>query len=131
MYMLHRYGADAYLSLGNKKAIDIIVLKNNSYFTIDVKGLSKENAFILGKYESKINDKKHYYAFVLLKSKENDVPDLPDVYIVPAKDLIVKQTKLNGETLIEKNKLNNVYLSSLEKLDKKYKDKWKVFVGKS
>ena len=40
--MLHRLGANAALTLGNKKAVDIIVAnENGSTTTIDVKGLEK------------------------------------------------------------------------------------------
>ena len=35
--MLHRLGADAALTLGNKKAIDIIVANEGGTITIDVK----------------------------------------------------------------------------------------------
>ena len=40
--MLHRLGAEAALTLGNKKAVDIVVANENmSITTIDVKGLEK------------------------------------------------------------------------------------------
>jgi hypothetical protein len=42
--MLHRLGADAALTLGNKKAVDILLVhENGTTSTIDVKGLAKRD----------------------------------------------------------------------------------------
>jgi hypothetical protein len=45
--MLLRKGADATLTLGNKKNIDIFVNKDGKAFTIDVKGLKSTGDFML------------------------------------------------------------------------------------
>jgi hypothetical protein len=70
--MLHRLGADAALTLGNKKAVDIIVAnRNGTTSTIDVKGLEKrydwpaDNIRLLRKPN-------HFYALVSFEGKITD-----------------------------------------------------------
>ncbi|HEY5326520.1 MAG TPA: hypothetical protein VIJ27_05935, partial [Mucilaginibacter sp.] len=72
MSMLYRKGLDAYLTLGNKKGVDILIKKEDgTSLKIKVKGVNKRNGwplssgelsdsvdlfFILIGYEGKIND---------------------------------------------------------------------------
>jgi hypothetical protein len=48
--MLYRLGLDAYITLGNKKSIDIIVKNRNRTITIDVKGLAGKTGFPLDNF---------------------------------------------------------------------------------
>ena len=50
MSMLHRCGFEAYLSLGNKKGVDIIVkTKKGAICIVEVKGVNKKDDYIIGK----------------------------------------------------------------------------------
>jgi hypothetical protein len=51
--MLHRLGADAGLTLGNKKAVDIVVTRERGVSrTIDVKGVRREIRLASRQHES-------------------------------------------------------------------------------
>jgi hypothetical protein len=85
--MLYRFGADAALTLGNKKAVDIIVAnENGTTTTIDVKGLEK-------RYDWPFDDKKliqnklHFYILVCFDGKITDPNIAPSVWIIPASEL--------------------------------------------
>jgi len=125
--MLHRFGANALMTVGNKKAVDIVVENGGKTFTVEVKGLSKGYSFPAGNYRTKINDKNHYFVFVSFRGQMRSADAVPDVYIVPAKDLEKNHAELGNKLLIIQNKVNNVYTTSLELLSAKYKNKWEVF----
>jgi len=85
--MLYRLGADASLTLGNKKAVDIIVVKENrSTITIDVKGLA-------GKYDwpadniKSFQDTQHFYVLVSFEDNINDPLVSPSAWVIPANQL--------------------------------------------
>jgi len=85
--MLYRLGIDASLTLGNKKAVDIIVDdENKGMITIDVKGLA-------GSYDwpadniHQLNDIRHYYALLSFEGNISDYRSVPSVWIVPSTEL--------------------------------------------
>jgi hypothetical protein len=120
MSVLHRLGANPLLTLGNKKAVDIVVEKGADTLTVEVKGLSTAGSFPIGDYTAKARDPRHYYVFVSFLGKIGDPACPPDVYIVPAADL-------NGKGLVKPNTVNNVLYSELEKNKDRYKNNWAVF----
>jgi hypothetical protein len=122
MSALHRLGAHALLTLGNKKAVDIVVEKGEDTLTVEVKGLSVAGSFPIGDYTARARDKNHYYVFVSFLGKIEDPACPPDVYVVPAADL-------DGRGLVERNKVNNVYYSTLEKHKDRYKNNWAAFTS--
>ena len=70
MSMLHRKGINAILTLGNKKAVDIMIEKNGKIITIDVKGLlEKSGSFPADNIKKK--DKTHFIVFVSFKEITN------------------------------------------------------------
>lgn len=121
MSSLYRLGADPNLTIGDKKAVDIIVKRKNSYLTIDVKGATnKANPPINYKYHVNEN---HYYIFVFFKGKILDISFVPEVFIVPSIDI---------KYLVYKNhnkKRATVYSSRLFDKANKYKDNWKIFIN--
>jgi len=126
---LYRIGANANLTLGNKKSVDIVVDKNDSLLTIDVKGLKDSSCFPIDNWTKK--DKNHFIAFVSYNRKITDTNYPPDIYIVPANELELTHTELDGKSVIYINPKGNrkvVELSRLRKLGGKYKDNWKPFV---
>ncbi|OFX31043.1 MAG: hypothetical protein A2X08_18255 [Bacteroidetes bacterium GWA2_32_17] len=60
MSTLARLGIDASLSLGNKKTVDIVVMKTDgTYLTIDVKGIAGIDDWIIG--DSEIDYSPNHY----------------------------------------------------------------------
>lgn len=89
MYLLHRAGADAFLTFGNKKKMDIVVKKGAVALTVDVKGLKSSGNFIIDSndnYKEYLNDSNHYYILVYFKEFEN-VDVAPEFFILPATKL--------------------------------------------
>jgi len=84
--MLHRFGWDASLTLGNKKSVDIIVVsESGDVVTIDVKGLAGTTSWPVDNVK-KLDDN-HFLVFVSFLGKIHDHTILPEVYIVPSKSL--------------------------------------------
>lgn len=85
--MLHRLGADATLTLGNKKGVDIVVVRDSGdAVTIDVKGVAKRYDWPAGNVQSP-RPKRH---FVVLVSFEGQIADpivTPRCWVVPLPDL--------------------------------------------
>ncbi len=78
--MLYRVGANAYLTLGNKKSVDIIVDNNNQLLSIDVKGLKGTTGFPFDNWVKK--EKTHFLVFVSFLNKINNPQIVPETYIV-------------------------------------------------
>ena len=80
--MLYRLGVDAYMTLGNKKSVDIWI-KNDDDFAIeiDVKSVREYDSIPVGNVEAKDN---RYIVFVIYNKKFDfkDVPTLPEFYVV-------------------------------------------------
>lgn len=99
--MLYRLGADASLTLGNKKAVDIIVVKDGTTVTVDVKGLASpydwpaDNIRVLAGTE-------HFYALVSFEGKIADPSNLPSVWIIPASELSQFIHKFKTRTVISR-----------------------------
>ena len=84
--MLHRLGADATLTLGNKKSVDIAVVKNaGDTVTIDVKGLAGRTSWPVDNI--KAQKKSHFIVFVCFLGKISDPTLLPEIYVVPSNKL--------------------------------------------
>lgn len=126
MSMLFRLGADAHLTLGNKKAVDILIYrKQKTPITVDVKGLLGITSFPIDNWETE--SKSHFLIFVSFVNKISECNALPEVYIVPSQALARPYKELNGKTLIYENPKQNrrvVNLSSLRKVKHLYLDKW-------
>lgn len=100
--MLHRVGADAALTLGNKKAIDIIVaIEGRKTITIDVKGLE-------GRYDwpadniRLLNDPQHFYVLVSFEGRIADPLSVPSAWIIPSNELAQFVRKYRTRTVISR-----------------------------
>jgi len=125
---LYRIGSNAYLTLGNKKSVDIVVEKADALLTIDVKGLEGSSSFPVDNWSKK--DKNHFFVFVSYTGKIEDTNRVPETYIVPTNELELTHKELDGESLIYVNPKGNrkvVPLSKLRKLEK-YGNNWKPFI---
>ncbi len=85
--MLHRLGADASLTLGNKKAVDILVVRDaGKALTIDVKGVA-------GRFDRPADNirlpspKNHFFVLVSFEGRIEDPKGSPSVWVIPASRL--------------------------------------------
>jgi hypothetical protein len=127
--MLYRMGANANLTLGNKKSVDIVVIKNGKILTIDVKGLKDASCFPID--NCFIREENHFLVFVSFVKKINDPKVMPEIYIVPSSELDETHEAIGNKAIVYKNPKGNrtvVELGRLRKLKDKYHDKWDYFV---
>ncbi|HEX9758940.1 MAG TPA: hypothetical protein VGB26_14255 [Nitrospiria bacterium] len=118
--MLYRFGAEASLTLGNKKSVDIIVLRGRDLLSIDVKGIAGKTLWPLDNFSKPT--KNHYIAFVSFLGHIGDSSVVPEVYILPSDKI---------ETFMYRNPKGNrkgITLSRMRHGGQKYKDAWEQFV---
>mgnify|MGYP003974285899 CR=1 FL=1 len=115
--ILHRLGADANLTLGNKKSVDIAVVKDaGNSVTVDVKGLAGKTSWPVDNVKEAIRN--HYLVFVSYLGKISEPEVLPEVYVIPSGQV----AKFTYHSPNGKRKV--VPLGTLRKDAKKYKDAW-------
>lgn len=79
---IYRLGLEAYISQGNKKAIDIrVIQENGNPISVDVKAVRRYSSLVVNNVKTKEN---HFIAFVIYNNKFEDVLTQPEVYIVPS-----------------------------------------------
>ena len=118
MSVLHRLGADAALTLGNKKSVDIAVIRGKGdSITIDVKGLEGKTGWPVDNVGP--GKAKHFLVFVCFQGKIADPEVIPLVWVVPSLKLEPLMYKAPGGRRL-------VTLSTLNKQGTKYKDAWKA-----
>lgn len=118
--MLYRIGAEASLTLGNKKSVDIIVsLSESKTLTMDVKGLAAPYDWPADNIRLPAADT-HYIVLVSFDRKMADPLYAPNVWIVPANDLkdFIKQFRTRKD----------VSRALILKNGAKYLNNWNVFV---
>lgn len=120
--MLHRLGLDASLTLGNKKSVDIVVVRDTGdAITIDVKGLAGTTSWPVDNLKKISKD--HFLVFVSYLGKMQDHSIAPEVYVVPSnrvQPLIYHSP--NGKRHV-------LQLSRMRKKGAKYKDAWDLLRG--
>lgn len=116
--MLSRLGANAHLTLGRRKAVDIVVEKDNKLVTIDVKGLAGRTNWPMDNI-SKI-DQNHFFVLVSFLDKIKNPSIAPEVYVVPS----IKVRKLLY--INPKGNRQVIKLSDMRKKATRYKDKWEL-----
>jgi hypothetical protein len=85
--MLHRLGAEASLTLGNKKSVDIFIASANSeYKTLDVKGLADSYDWPADNIHIPAPPN-HYVGLLSFEGKIHDPHHAPSIWILPANDL--------------------------------------------
>jgi len=109
--MLFRQGYEAYLTLGNKKSVDIRVVGNTNTITVDVKAVQGYSSLIVNNVAALPN---HYIVFLIYNNKFIDVTYIPEVYIVPSQD-IASLCKMFGDQA-------RIFKGAIES----FKDKWSV-----
>jgi hypothetical protein len=83
---LHRLGAEANLTLGNKKSVDIVVVRGaGDAATVDVKGLAGKTSWPVDNV--KAGKANHFLVFICFLGKIDDLSVLPEVYVMPSERL--------------------------------------------
>lgn len=107
---LYRMGVEAYISQGNKKAIDIrIIRKDGISVSVDVKAVRGYSSLIVNNV---IKKESHYIAFVVYNNKFEDINIIPEVFIVPSSEVIKIAKHFKKQKRVMKGDIN------------KYKNKW-------
>lgn len=83
--VLYRKGLNAYLTLGNKKSVDIIVEFGTHIATIDVKGIAGTTLWPMDNFKGKRQH--HFVILVSFLNKISDADVLPEVYVLPSADV--------------------------------------------
>lgn len=109
MSLMCRSGIDAYLSLGNKKGVDILVnTLNNRICIVEVKGVNKKNDWIITNSGVLPIENNLFYLLVCYHGKINDLLTQPDFWLIPSK--MFKNSKAykiasNNKTVYINNKI--------------------------
>jgi hypothetical protein len=119
--MLYRYGADASLTLGNKKSVDIVVLRGRTLLSIDVKGLAGKTIWALDNLSDPTED--HYIALVSFLGRIHDCTIAPEVYILPS-DHVERFIYRNP-----KGTRKGISPSRMRKEGAQYRDVWTQFLS--
>ncbi|GAB1453680.1 hypothetical protein MASR2M47_37360 [Draconibacterium sp.] len=116
---LYRLGFDAYITLGNKKGIDIILnLNDEKQLTIDVKGLQGTTLFPLDNVNEHADKPHHFIVFLSFLKKMDDINIVPEMFVIPhnkVKDFLYQNPKGNRK---------GINLSMLRNSAKEYKNNW-------
>jgi hypothetical protein len=107
MSLLCRAGKDAYLSLGNKKGVDIIITTNlGAICIVEVKGVNKRNDWLIGDTGYLPIGLNLLYALVCFHGKIDQLTSTADFWIIPSYKLGEQ-----GQHRIAKNN-KTVYISN-------------------
>lgn len=83
---LHRLGLDAVLTLGNKKSVDLAVVRDaGDSVTVDVKGLAGKTSWPVDNLKEA--KPQHFLIFVCYCGKIEEVEVTPEVWVIPSTKL--------------------------------------------
>lgn len=112
---LYRLGLDAYMTLGNKKSVDLAVTcKDNTVRTVDVKAVQGYSSLIVNNTVAKDN---HYIVFVIYNNKFECLNTNPDIFVVPSNEIPSLQRKFKEEKRVYKKDILP------------FKDKWEYLMN--
>jgi len=112
--LLYRQGVEAYLSQGNKKSIDIRIIKSDgTSISVDVKSVRGYSSLVVNNVKAENN---HFVVFVIYKNQFEKLDLLPDIYIVPSNQLELITEIYGNEKRVLKGKI------------KDFKNKWEYII---
>jgi hypothetical protein len=102
---LHRLGLDAVLTLGNKKSVDLAVVRDaGSSVTVDVKGLAGKTGWPVDNVKEA--KREHFLVFVCYYGKIGEVDSSPEVWVIPSTRLApFVYHAPGGRKLVQRSKL--------------------------
>lgn len=83
---LHRLNIEALLTLGNKKAVDILVRRDSTIYTVDVKGLAKRYDWPADNI-TEFQNPNHVYILLTFNGNISDPLAIPSVWVIPSNKL--------------------------------------------
>jgi hypothetical protein len=100
--MLHRRGAEASLTLGNKKAVDIAIVRGaGRTVTVDVKGVAKRWDGPADNVHLPTHNR-HFLAIVSFEGKIREPASPPSVWVIPARKATPFLRKYRTRTVISR-----------------------------
>lgn len=112
---LYRQGIEAYVSQGNKKAIDIrIVRPDGVAVSLDVKAVRGYSSLVVNNVKPVLG---HFVAFVIYNGKFEDVSTYPEAFIVPSIEVPAITKCWKDEKRVMKGSLDT------------YKDRWDLLLS--
>lgn len=125
MSLLSRAGKDAYLSLGNKKGVDIVVTTpKGGYVIIEVKGVNENMDWMIGNSGRMPSAPNMFYALIGFDGKIQDVNSPAKFYLIPSELLNVlgeyKKASNDKTTYLSHKHIREnyeKYLNNFEALD--------------
>jgi hypothetical protein len=102
---LYRLELEAYISQGNKKSVDIRVIRVNGIpISIDVKSVRGYSSLVVNNVKPKTD---HYLVFVIYNNKFDDLKVEPNIYVVPSVELPLITETYGQEKRVLKGSLEN------------------------
>ena len=102
--MLYRMEIDACMCIGNTKSVDIIIKKNNTVLTLDVKAVRGYSSLIVNNVKPIEN---HFVCFVVYNERFLDISYIPEFFIVPSQYIYTKERVFNHQKRIFKKDILN------------------------
>ena len=119
--MLHRLGADATLTLGNKKGVDIVVVRDaGDAVTVEVKGVAKRYDWPANNIQS-ANPERHFVAFVSFEGRIADATVAPRCWVIPLPELEPYLRQYKGR--------RNVSRSAVLRTGQQFENAWSRITG--
>ena len=121
---LHRLGLDAVLTLGNKKSVDLAVVRDaGDSVTVDVKGLAGKTSWPVDNVKEV--KPQHFLVFVCYCGKIEEVEISPEVWVIPSTKLARFIYRApGGRKVVPRSKL-------LQEEAQEYRNAWSHIAGKS
>jgi hypothetical protein len=118
--VLHRLGLDANLTLGNKKSVDIAIIRDaGEAYTVDVKGLAGKTGWPIDNIRA--GKKGHFLVFVSFVGKIGKPEFAPEVYVVPSIEMdSLAFDAPGGRRLLQ--------FKTMKKNALRFKDKWDLLL---
>jgi len=116
--VLHRLGLDANITLGNKKSVDIVIVRDaGEAYTIDVKGLAGKTGWPIDNVRP--GKTGHFIIFVSFMGHIGKPEIAPEVYIVPSTEMdLLAYNAPGGRKLLQYTMMrDNAH---------RFKDKWEL-----
>jgi hypothetical protein len=119
--MLHRLGAAANLTLGNKKGVDIMVARDaGDAVTVEVKGVAKRYDWPANNIQS-ANPGRHFVVLVSFEGQIADATVAPRCWVVPLPEL--------EPYLREYKSRRDVSRSAVLKTGQRFENAWSRIMG--
>ncbi len=103
---LNRLGIEAQLTLGNKKSVDILVIRNSTVYTLDVKALAKHYDWPADNIKV-LNNPNHIYILLTFDDNISDPSVNPSVWIIPSDKLKPFIKKYSTRSTISRSLIMN------------------------